>query len=144
MFIRKKKNDSGVISIQILKKYLRKNKLIETVGGSSDAQQVEQLCLQAKERISELGQQSSLNFDVEKERALSDMFFTGLDEIRLMGPELLLGKLFDGIGFKAINSKLFPSLVITRLVYPVGKLKTTDYWFKYNGTIIDVERIDSS
>ena len=141
MFIRKKKNDSGVISIQILKKYLGKNKLIETVGSSSDAQQVEQLCLQAKERISELGQQSSLNFDVEKERALSDMFFTGLDEIRLMGPELLLGKLFDEIGLKAINSKLFRSLVITRLVYPVSKLKTTDYWFKYNGTIIDVERI---
>ena len=69
------------------------------------------------------------------------MFFTGLDEIRLMGPELLLGKLFDEIGLKAINSKLFRSLVITRLVYPVSKLKTTDYWFKYNGTIIDVERI---
>lgn len=69
------------------------------------------------------------------------MFFTGLDEIRLMGPELLLGKLFDEIGFKAINNKLFRSLVITRMVYPVSKLKTTDYWFKYNGTVIDVERI---
>jgi len=69
------------------------------------------------------------------------MFFTGLDKIRLMGPELLLGKLFDEIAFKAINSKLFRSLVITRLIYLVSKLKTTDYWFKYNGTIIDVERI---
>jgi len=69
------------------------------------------------------------------------MFFTGLDKIRLMGPELLLGKLFDEIGFKAINCKLFRSLVITRLIYLVSKLKTTDYWFKYNGRIIDVERI---
>ena len=72
---------------------------------------------------------------------MSDMFFTGLNEIRLMGPELLLGKLSDEIGFKAVKGKLFRSLVITRLIYPVSKLKTTDYWFKYNGTIVDVERI---
>jgi len=141
VFVRKKKNNSGVISIQILRKCLGKNKLIETVGSSSDLQQVEQLYQQAKERISGLGQQSSFNFEIEKERALSEMFFTGLNEIRLMGPELLLGKLFDEIGFTAIKGKLFRSLVLTRLVYPVSKLKTTDYWFKYNGTVIDVDRI---
>lgn len=141
MFVRQKPNKSGVISIQIISKGRGKYEVIETIGSSSDPQRVEQLCQQAKDRIAELVQQSSFNFDIEKERTLSDMFFTGLDEIRLMGPELLLGKLFDEIGFKAINSKLFRSLVITRLVYPVSKLKTTDYWFKYNGTIIDVERI---
>ena len=31
--------------------------------------------------------------------------------------------------------------MITRLVYPVSKLKTTDYWFKYNGTVVEVDRI---
>jgi transposase len=31
--------------------------------------------------------------------------------------------------------------VITRLVYPVSKLKTTDYLFKYNGTVLDVDKI---
>ena len=141
MFIRKKKNDSGVISIQILSKNLGKNKLIETVGSSSDPPRVEQLFQQAKQRIQILVQQSSFNFDIEKERALSEMFFTGLNEICLMGPELLLGRLFDEVGFNAIKGKLFRSLVITRLVYPVSKLKTTDYWFKHNGTLIDVERI---
>ena len=141
MFIRKKKNDSGVISIQILRKHLGKNTLLETVGSSANAEEVERFYRQAKERTAELGQQSSFNFDIEKERALSDMFFSGLNEIHLMGPELLLGKLFDEIGFKAIKGKLFRSLVITRLVYPVSKLKTTDYWFKSNGTAIDVERI---
>jgi len=141
VFIRKKRNKSGIVSIQILNKYHGKNKLIETVGSSSDPQQVDQLFQQAKGRISALTQQSTFNFDIEKERALSDMFFTGLNEIRLMGPELLLGKLSDEIGFKAVKGKLFRSLVITRLIYPVSKLKTTDYWFKYNGTIVDVERI---
>jgi len=133
VFIRKKRNDRGVISIQILRKSLGKNKLIETVGSSSDPQQVEQLCRQAKGRISELGQQSSLNFDVEERAGTVGNVFTGLDEIRLTGPELLLGELFDEIGFKAINFKLFRSLVITRLIYLVSKLKTTDFWLNTTG-----------
>ena len=141
VFVRKKQNKSGVISIQLISKDRGKYQVIETIGSSSNAEQVEQLYQQAKGRLSELARQSSFNFDIEKERALSDLFFTGLNEIRLMGPELLLGKLFDDIGFKAIKDKLFRSLVLTRLVYPVSKLKTTDYWFKYNGTIIDVNRI---
>ena len=58
-----------------------------------------------------------------------------------MGPELLLGKMFDEIGFKVIREKLFRHLVITRLCYPASKLKTTDYLFKYKGLSIDVESV---
>jgi transposase len=141
MFVRQKKNKSGLISIQIISKSRGKYEVVETIGSSSDTLRVRELNEQGKKRIQLLGQQSSLNFDVEKERALSELFFTGLNEICLIGPELLLGKLFDQIGFNAIKGKLFRSLVITRLIYPVSKLKTTDYWFKYNGTVIDVERI---
>lgn len=142
MYIRRKKNDDGTISIQIVRKHRGKHKVIEAIGNSSSIpEEAEQFYLQAKERIPELSKQGVFNFEIEKERALSDMFFTGLNEILLVGPELLLGKLFDEIGFKAIKGQLFRSLVITRLVYPVSKLKTTDYWFKHNGTVIDVDRI---
>ncbi len=59
----------------------------------------------------------------------------------MIGPELVLGKLFDEIGFNAITEDLFRHLVITRLVYPVSKLKTTDYLFKYKGVIVTVDAI---
>jgi hypothetical protein len=99
MFVRQKQNKSGVISIQIISKGRGKYQLVETIGSSSDPLRVGELRQQARERILVLAQQSSFNFDIDKERALSDMFFTGLNEICLMGPELLLGKLFDEIGF---------------------------------------------
>ena len=35
----------------------------------------------------------------------------------------------------------FRHLVLTRLCYPVSKLKTTDYLFKYKGISIDVESV---
>jgi hypothetical protein len=51
--------------------------------------------------------------------------------MNLVGPELLLGQNFDFIGFNSIEDDLFRHLVITRIVYPVSKLKATDNLFKY-------------
>ena len=119
-----------MVSIPIISKESGRYQEVKTVGSSSDAQQIESLCVVARDMIVELTRQGQLNFENEKERVLTDMFFTGINEIRLICPELLLGRLFDEIGFSGIKGKLFRSLVITRLVYPVGKLKTADYWFK--------------
>ena len=53
----------------------------------------------------------------------------------------MLGKIFDAIGFNAIKDELFRHLVITRLVYPVSKLKTIDYLYKYKGIFIEKDKI---
>jgi transposase len=141
VFIRQKKNKSGVISVQIIDKSSGRYQLLRTVGSSRDPHQLNALFSQAKQLVCSLTKQEAINFDIEKERAIIDLFFNGIDQIRLLGPELLLGKLFDEIGFSRIKDKLFRTLVLTRLVYPVSKLKTTDYLSKYNGSAIDVERI---
>jgi transposase len=141
VFVRKKRNKSGVVSVQIISKSSGKYEVVRTVGSSADEQQIEWLFRKGHELIAELTQQGQLNFEIEKERALKELFFNGINEIRLIGPELLLGKLFDEIGFSSIKDSLFRALVLTRLVYPVSKLKTTDYWFKYTGTVIEVDRI---
>lgn len=141
MFIRKKPNKSGVISIQIVDKSHRKYKVVTTIGSSSDPAQIEELITKAKRTLAELIGQTLLNFDAPREKELVDLFFRGIKEVRLVGPELLLGKLFDRIGFNKIKDDLFRHLIITRLVYPVSKLKTTDYLFKYQGISIDVAQI---
>jgi transposase len=141
MFVRKKRNKSGVVSVQVISKNTGRYEVVKTVGSSSKPNEVDQLFKQGEEWIAHQTKQGQLNFEIEKERALSELFFNGISEIRLVGPELLLGKLFDEIGFSAIKEELFRSLVLTRLIYPVSKLKTADYWFKYNGTVIDVQQI---
>lgn len=70
------------------------------------------------------GEQQILQF--QDEQQVVDVYFKGLQSFHLVGPELLLGKTFDQIGFGAINDDLFRHLVITRLVYSVSKLKTTE------------------
>lgn len=139
MFVRKKKNASGVVSIQIIEKRNGKSVLLKTIGSSSEPAQVEKLFLQAKQYVQQFGGQQVFQF--EDEQQVVDAHFKALQSFTLMGPELLLGKIFDQIGFNQVTDELFRYLVLTRLVYPVSKLKTTDYLYKYKSKIVDVERI---
>jgi transposase len=141
MFVRKKKNKSGVISIQIIDKSSGKYRVIKTIGSSADATEIEQLYQKALFEIPKLTGQSQINFDIEKEDALIKMFFDGIEELNLVGPELVLGKLFNEIGFNTIKDELFRHLVITRLVYPVSKLKTIDYLYKYKNIYVEKDKI---
>jgi len=141
MFVRKKLNKSGIVSVQLIDKSSGKYQLYETVGSSSDEKEISLLVKKGKSIIEKISGQQSFHFDINNEEHLVDVFFNGIKELRLVGPELLLGKLFDEIGFNAIKDDLFRHLVLTRLCYPVSKLKTTDYLFKYQGLQIDVETI---
>jgi transposase len=141
MFARKKKNKSGVVSIQIIDKSSGSYELYRTVGSSADASEIEVLFKEAKKEIDSLRGLQDLPFDSDKEKELVDTFFHGIEDHKLVGPELVLGKLFDEIGFNKIPDELFRHLVITRLVYPVSKLKTVDYLFKYKGVTLDVQKV---
>lgn len=141
MFVRKKPNKSGVISVQIIDKSSGKYVVRQTVGSSADPGEIAFLEKKAKQQIQGITKQTSLPFYKEAEREFVDTFLNHLDSFSLVGPELLLGRIFDQIGFNAIEEELFRDLVITRLVYPVSKLKTTDYLFKYKGIQTSVYRI---
>jgi len=141
MFIRRKKNASGSTSIQLLEKRGRKNVILKTIGTSSEATELAFLYQKALKEKERLQQSLSLPFDQATELAFADSFINCIESFSLVGPELLLGKLFDEIGFNMIADKLFRHLVITRLVYPVSKLKTVDYLFKYEGIQLSVYSI---
>ncbi len=141
MFVRRKHNKSGIVSVQIIDKSSGKYSVYETVGSSKDENEIALLVKKGNGIIQKLSGQHRINFDLQQEQQLVNLFFKGIKSLRLIGPELLLGKLFDEIGFNIIEDNLFRHLVITRLCYPTSKLKTTDYLFKYQGLTIDVESI---
>lgn len=141
MFVRKKKNASGSTSILILEKRGRKNVVLKKIGTSHDTAEIEYFYRKALKEIERLQLSSTLPFDEAEELAFADSFTSCIEGFSLVGPELLLGKLFDEIGFNAIPNELFRHLVLTRLVYPVSKLKTVDYLFKYRGIQLSVYSI---
>jgi len=141
MYIRKKKNKSGVVSIQIIDKSSGKYEVLQTIGSAKETAEIERLYKKAAQELVAIKSQSSLVFEEGQEFDYINTFMNSIDTLSLIGPELLLGKLFNEVGFNEIEDELFRHLVITRLVYPVSKLKTTDYLFKYKGLSISVYSI---
>jgi len=139
MFVRQKKNKSGVISVQVIDKSLGKYKLVKTIGSSKDFQKVESLVIKGQQWIK--NKQGLIEFDFSNEKQIANTFLDGINQITVSGTELLLGRIFDDIGFNRIADDLFKKLVIARLCYPVSKLKTTDYLFKHQGIDIGVQKI---
>jgi len=141
MFVRKKVNKSGSVSIQIVDKS-NGYKILKTVGTSDDQLQIKHLVGQAEQIIRTCaGQQKELfksNDEVVIENFLREL---SNGQIRTVGPELIFGSLFDKIGFGVIKDELFRHLVVTRLVYPTSKLKTVDYLYRYQGVVVEVDTI---
>jgi transposase len=49
--------------------------------------------------------------------------------------------LYDKIGFGSIQQVLFRHLVIARIAYPLSKLKTVDYLYRYQGLTLDIDTV---
>jgi transposase len=141
MFIRKKPNKSGSQSIQVIQKLFGRYKVFKTIGSASTPQEIEKLVNLARQEIESLSAQPKLfvsQSDAAIEQAFSVLSNTN---IRTMGPELIFGRIYDYIGFGVIKEELFRHLVIARLAFPLSKLKTIDYLYRYQGESLDIDAV---
>lgn len=129
MFVRQKKNKSGVISVQIIDKSSGRYKVFKTIGSSSVPSEIESLVEKGKEYIRRISGLQELDFSNTTEQI--HFLLNNITSHKLAGIDLVLGKIFDEIGFNRIQDELFKDLVFYRLVYPKSKLKTTEYLYRY-------------
>ena len=115
--------------------------MIKTVGSSSDPGEIETLYHQGIELIPKLIGQTSIDFAHHADRTFVKTLENSIQSHRLVGPYLLLGDIFDQIGFNQIRDDLFKHLVISRLAYPGSKLKTVEYMKRYLNLQYDVYRV---
>ena len=141
MFVRAKTNRSGSVSVQVIDKSSGVYKVVKTIGSSSDEFEVEKLKKLADEFIMSFHGQQTLTFGHQDDDTFYQSVYNSIQKVQMLGPELVLGRIFDQIGFNVIPEELFRHLVISRLIYPVSKLKTIDYLQKYKGITISVNEI---
>lgn len=141
MFIRRKPNKSGTYSVQIISKSTGKYKVYRTIGSSNTESELLKLENQAKQYLEEISNQVKI-FESEKDLAIDSIFSELLNSnIRTIGPEIIFGKIYDSIGFHSIKEELFRHLVISRLAFPLSKLKTIDYLYRYLGVSLDIDQV---
>jgi len=139
MFIRRNRNRSGSVSIQIIMKSGRKNKVVQTIGCANTFVEEEVLLYKARTELERL--QGLQYLFVDHDDAVVEGFVDSLtqESLRIVGAELVLGRIYDQIGYPAESELiLFRNLVLCRLVYPGSKLKTIEYFKRHLGIEISV------
>ena len=139
VFVREKINKSGVVSVQVISKINGRSKLVRTIGSSHDKQLISHLVQQGQEFIESFAGQQSFYFSDED--SLLKSVFQSITSHTEIGTELLLGKIFDEIGFREVPDTIFRQLVISRLTQPGSKLRTSDYLEKYHELDYPVQQI---
>lgn len=134
MFVRRKKNPSGVISVQVIDKSKGTYRVVKTIGSSSDSSTTEPYI--NKERngsllvwvnrifFEQLGQEA-------EEKLMIEYLLSNIENILLNRTQLILNRVYNVMGFDVIDVDILRCLVITRLSQPMRKLATVDYLQSY-------------
>jgi transposase len=144
MFVRKKQNPSGVVSIQIIDKSKGRYQVIKTIGSSGDPEEVSQMYHQGKKWIANhTGKQDvfSLYEQQREEQRVTDDLLNNIENILLNGTQLILDKVFHLVGFDVIDDDILKHLVIARLCQPSSKSGTIDYLKSYFDEDVELHKV---
>jgi transposase len=125
MFIRKRKNKSGSISIQIIDKSSGRYKVVKHVGTSSSCKELDNLLDEAHDFLNK--DQPSLFNTLQVQDILNKVHII---DIAYVGYEEVFGHIFNLLRYDTLTSNpLLEDLVIARIAYPKSKL-SIHRWLK--------------
>ena len=132
MFVRKKKNRSGTVSVVVADKSSGKFKELKTIGVSSAPDEIARLEVKARQWIDGYSGQLTLDFD-ESAQALREARNTiaRIERTLQNTPQVILGHIYDRIGFGVIGDSILRHLVIARVCHPQSKVATAAYLKSY-------------
>lgn len=143
MFVRKKKNRSGTISVVVVSKSHGQFKEVKSFGVAQTESEAKILHQTALEWLRTHAGQQTLDFENSKglELEATKRVISNMDAILINGTQLLLNRIYDHIGFNRIPDEILRHLVIARVSQPASKLATTEYLKSYYDEDIDLNNI---
>ncbi len=129
MFIRKLKSPNGKTYIQVVDKSNGKYNVVKSFGSYKNESEYQQLFSRAQDWIN--NHSGALELDFSNTDFYIDQFFSSITSMKRVGYDLLLGRIFDQIGFNTIKDEFFRELVLARVAFPKSKLKTTEFLYRY-------------
>ncbi|MEG1766503.1 MAG: hypothetical protein RR254_07570, partial [Muribaculaceae bacterium] len=133
MFVRKKKNRSGTVTIVVVDKSHGRFREVLNLGTSSDAHEIDKLEMEARKWLSKNIGQSTLDLWPEERLLPESEIISSIKNLRQDGAVQLLEQVYSGIGFDSLEDKVLRDLAIARVCEPQSKLATVDYMRRYWG-----------
>ncbi len=143
MYVRKKKNRSGTISVVVVSKSSGQYKEIKSFGTVGSEEEAENLSDDAQRWIRSYAGQEEIDFENNKGRELEETkrVIGNMDAVLINGTQLLLDRIYDNIGFNSIPDEILRHLVIARVSQPASKLATTEYLKSYYDEDVELNNI---
>jgi len=141
MFVRRNKGRKGTYTVQVVEKTRGKVSVVASFGTSSDSDELNNFEKDARKFIDNKMGQLKLFVGAIDNQVRSLVSELSGAQIQVVGPELILGKVFDSIGFEKVGGELFRYLVLSRLVFPGSKLRTVDYLSRFQGIEYSVSKV---
>jgi transposase len=139
VFIRKLKSPNGKIYIQVVEKRNSRYKVLRSFGAVTDASKMSAKVQQAQDWIDD--KKGYQEFDFSNTDTFVAQFFDSITSMKRIGYDLLLGRIFNEIGFNQIEDDFFRELVLARVAFPKSKLKTTQYLSRYKDIVWDEDQL---
>ena len=143
MFLRKKKNRSGSISVVVVSKSRGRYKEIRSFGTADTEEEISKLYADAQHWLQTHGNQLPIDFDDERGRERDETIrvVDNMDAVLINGTQLLLSQVYDRIGFNRIPDEILRHLVIARVSQPRSKLATVAYLKSYYDEDVNLNHI---
>ena len=133
MFVRKKTNRSGTISVVVVSKARGKFTEVKKFGVAKSEEEADDLYQKALLWLRTHDGLQEFDFNDNRTRELEETarVVENMDAVLINGTQLLLNKVYDSIGFNQIPDEILRHLVIARVSQPRSKLATVDYLRSY-------------
>lgn len=132
MFVRKRRNKSGTTSVVVVDKSSGRFKGLTTIGVASTSEEIAELEVKAQRWIDHYGGQQTFDFE-ESKKAMEEIRRTisMIERTLQNAPQVILGHVYDRIGFNAIGDNILRHLAIARVCQPMSKVATVEYLKSY-------------
>ena len=135
MFIKRKKNRSGTVSIVVAEKISGYYKELTTIGIARTQEEIDSLMIKGRKWIDAEQEHRHPRLDLfgeerkkgDAELLSAEQMLSCITNISINGADLILDRVFDNVGFNRIDDKVFRQLVKARLSYPASKSATVEY-----------------
>ena len=143
MFVRKKTNRSGTISVVVVSKAHGKFTEVKKFGVAKSEEEADEMFRKAQSWLHTHDGQQELDFEDRKGKEVeeTERFLGNIDNVLINGTQLLLDQVYDSIGFNQIPDEILRHLVIARVSQPRSKLATVDYLKSYYDEDVDLNHI---
>jgi hypothetical protein len=144
MFVKRKKNRSGSVTVVVVAKKDGQSCYLKTMGTSDNPVEIEAYYHQGKKWIADqLGSRDLFteHARVKEEQQTIEHLLSNVENILLNGTQLILNRVFKRVGFDRIDDEILKHLVVARLCQPSSKAGTVDYLRSYFEEEIDLHKI---